>query len=292
MRLTVPKASARASQIRRVLVGILFANIIVLGAKFFIGLNTGSLAVLGDGVHASVDAMNNILALVVMAVAARGPDEDHPYGHQKFETLGALGIVVFLSVSGFELVKGAVTRLVAGAEPLIISSTGLSLLIGTLAVNTVVAIYESKRGRELTSELLLADAAHTKADVFITLGVLAGVLLSRAGIGWADPIVALLITGVIVVLAFGIVKRSVPVLVDQHAIPASDIRTCAESVAGVIGAYSIRSRGSSELVFAELIISVDRRASVEAAHRIADAVEGRLREQHGLHEVIVHVEPC
>lgn len=292
MRSTGPRATARAGHIRRVLVGILIANLIVVGAKFFIGLETGSLAVLGDGVHSSVDAMNNVLALVVMAVAVRGPDEDHPYGHQKFETLGALGIVVFLSVSGFELVKGAVTKLVVGAEPLTIGSTQLSLLVGTLVVNTGVAIYESKRGRELSSELLLADAAHTKADVFITIGVLAGVLLSRAGIGWADPLVALMVTGVIIILAYGIVMRSVPVLVDQHAVPAADIQTSAESVAGVIEAYAIRSRGSSELSFAELTISVDRGASVEAAHRIADEVEDQLRAQHGLNEVIVHVEPC
>lgn len=282
----------RSARIQRVLVGILVANVAVVGAKFLIGTATGSLAVLGDGVHSAVDAMNNVLALAVMWVAAREPDEDHPYGHGKFETLGALAIVVFLSVSGFELVKGAVTRLAAGPRPLEISSTQIAVLAGTLVVNTFVATYESRRGRQLNSEILLADAAHTKADVFITTGVLAGVLLARGGYWYADPIVAMVVAGVIVWLAYGIVARSVPVLVDRHAVPSPDIQAVAEHIPGVVQAYDIRSRESHDQRFAELTIAVDGNASVESAHRIADAVELQLRQELRLHQVIVHLEPC
>jgi cation diffusion facilitator family transporter len=283
---------ARTSRIQRVLLGILVANLAVVGAKFLIGTATGSLAVLGDGVHSAVDAMNNVLALAVMWIAAREPDEDHPYGHGKFETLGALAIVMFLSVSGFELVKGAIARLIGGAQPLVISNAHVAVLIGTLAVNTVVAGYESHQGRRLNSEILLADAAHTKADVLITIGVLAGVLLARAGYGFADPIVALIVAGVIVWLAFGIVVRSVPVLVDQHAAPSDDIRVAAEAVVGVVRAYDIRSRESHDRRFAELTIAVQGKKSVESAHEIADAVELQLRRQLRLDQVIVHIEPC
>ncbi len=292
MSLARANARDRNVQVQRVLIGLLVANLGVLGAKFTIATGTGSLAVLGDAVHSSVDAMNNILALAVMWVAAREPDEDHPYGHGKFETLGALAIVVFLSVSGFELVKGAITRLTAGTEPLVISGLQLSLLVGTLGVNTIVAVYESRRGHALDSEILLADAAHTKADIFITLGVLVGVLLSQAGYVFADSLVALLVAGVIFVLAYGIVARSVPVLVDQHVAPSSTIQVAAEAVDGVIRAYGIRSRGSRDRHFAELTIAVNGSTSVEAAHRIADAVEARLRSDIQLHEVTVHIEPC
>ncbi len=282
----------RFAKIQRVLLGLLVANLAVVGAKFVIGTASGSLAVLGDGVHSSVDAMNNVLALTVMWFAAREPDEDHPYGHGKFETLGALAIVVFLSVSGFELVKGAVIRLLSGAEPLRISNTHIGLLVATLAINTVVAVYESRKGRELNSEILLADAAHTKADVFITIGVLVGVLSSRAGFGSADPLVALIVAGVIVWLAYGIIRQSIPVLVDQHAAPSDDIRAAAETVHGVVRAYDIRSRESHDQRFAELTIAVDGGKSVESAHEIADAVESQLRKELRIHQVIVHIEPC
>lgn len=292
MPLVRARVGARTARIQRVLLGILVANLAVVGAKFIIGAATGSLAVLGDGVHSAVDAMNNVLALAVMWIAAREPDEDHPYGHGKFETLGALAIVVFLSVSGFELVKGAIARLLSGPQPLLISNVHVAMLIGTLAVNTVVAIYESREGQRLDSEILLADAAHTKADVFITSGVLIGVLLARAGFGFADPVVALIVAGVIVWLAFGIVARSVPVLVDQHAAPSDDIRAAAEAVLGVERAYDIRSRESHDQRYAELTIAVQGEKSVASAHDIADAVELQLRRELRLHQVIVHIEPC
>ena len=282
----------RTAQIQRVLSGLLIANLAVVGAKFMIGLGTGSLAVLGDGVHSSVDAMNNVVALGVTWVAARAPDDNHPYGHRKFETLGALIIVVFLSITGFELVKGAITRLATGAPPLEIGDTQIAVLVGTLIINSLVAAYESRRGRDLNSDILLADAAHTRGDVFITLGVVTGVILSRAGIGMADPIVALIVAIAIGWIAYGIVMRAVPVLVDQHAVPALTIQQEAEQVRGVNSAYQIRSRWSPGQRFAEVTIAVDRNASVESAHRIADAVEDRLRSALEFHEVIVHIEPC
>lgn len=292
----MPQARAappsRSSQIKRVLLGLLVANLGVVGAKFLIGIATGSLGVLGDAVHSTVDAANNILGLAVMVVAAREPDEDHPYGHSKFETLGALAIVVFLSVSLFEIVRGAISRLTTGTEPLQITELQIALLLATLVVNVAVASYEWQRGTQLGSELLLADAAHTRADVYVTIGVLTGVLLSRAGYAWVDPLVALAVAGVIAWIAYGIVARSVPVLVDQHAAPSDDIQAAAEAVSGVVRAYSIRSRSTGEQNFAEVTIAVDRHASVEEAHRVADAVEARLRERLPLDEVIVHIEPC
>lgn len=282
----------RSTHISRVLIGILVANLAVVAAKFAIGVASGSLAVLSDGVHSSVDAMNNVLALVVIHISSRGPDEDHPYGHTKFETLGALAIVVFLSISGFELVKGAITRLAAGSPPLAVSNLQLAVLVGTLIVNAAVAWYEDGKGRALNSELLLADAAHTKADVFITSGVVVAVLLARIGLGWADPFLAIVIAIVIVVIAYGIIARSVPILVDEHVLPAGEIRSALADIEGIKGIYAIRSRRTAEQRFAELTISVDREATVEQAHELADRVEMRLREQHGFHEIVVHIEPC
>src|SRR5213596_4342912 len=101
--------------VRRVFIGLLVANLAVVGVKLAVGLSSGSLAVLGGAVDSCVDALNNVLALIVVRVAAREPDEDHPYGHGKFETLGALGIVGFLAITCFELVRSAVNRLTQGA---------------------------------------------------------------------------------------------------------------------------------------------------------------------------------
>jgi cation diffusion facilitator family transporter len=274
--------------------GLLVANVAVVGAKFFVGALAGSLAVLGDALHSTVDALNNLLGVVVVRLASKAPDEDHPYGHGKFETLGALAIVGFMSITCFELVRDAVARLAASRTAPLLSDTQLAVLVGTLGLNSLVAWYETKRGEELDSELLLADAAHTRADVFITMGVLIGMLGARQGLAWVDPVLALLIAAFIVRIAYRIFQRAVPVLVDARALPDTTIQALAEGVSGVKSAYGIRSRGagSTQHRYAEVTIAVDRHADVAAAHAIADEVEERLKRDLQLHEVTVHIEPC
>src|SRR5947199_283879 len=211
MPLSRPEGRPETALVRRVFIGLLVANLMVVAAKFFVGLRAGSLAILGTALDSSVDALNNVLALIVVRVAAKAPDEDHPYGHGKFETLGAL---------------------------------------------------------------------------------LIGVLFARQGWWWVDPAIAIVVALLIVLVAYRILGRTVPVLVDERALPTGEIRQTAEGVPGVKSAYGIRSRGPSDLRYAEVTIAVDRKADVAAAHAIADQVEERLKNDLQLHEVTVHVEPC
>jgi cation diffusion facilitator family transporter len=282
----------RERQIRRVLLVILGANLVVVALKAVVGRATHSLAVLGDLIQAALDAVNNGLGLAIMAIASKGPDAEHPYGHAKFETLGALLIVVFLSVSIFELLRGAVARLIAGSAPPAVPISSLVLMTVTLIVNVIVTMVESRAGRRLGSELLLADAVHTRVDVLITVAVLGGLVLSRMGYGWADPVLAIVVAVMVGRAGFAIVRRAIPTLVDERAYDAQTIRREAELVPGVQAAYSIRSRAAANTLFAELTIAVDGRSDVTSAHGIADAVEDRLREALQLQEVVVHVEPC
>jgi cation diffusion facilitator family transporter len=289
---SVADSRDKSSGVRRVLGGILAANIAVVIVKFAVGLETNSLAVFGDALQSSVDAVNNLFALFVVRVASKGPDEDHPYGHAKFETLGALLIALLLALSIFELVRGAIARLVVGPPPLNVSSMALALLVFTLAVNVGVVWLETRAGRRLNSDLLLADALHTRTDVFLTLGVLTGLALARAGMAWADPVLALIVAVLVGRAGYQILRRSIPSLVDERAFDQATIRREAEGVRGVVSAYGIRSRRAGDHRFAELTISVDGRADVASAHRIADQVEDRLRDNLLLDEVTVHVEPC
>jgi cation diffusion facilitator family transporter len=292
MPLSRPEGRPETALVRRVFIGLLVANLAVVAAKFFVGLRAGSLAILGSALDSSVDALNNVLALIVVRVAAKAPDEDHPYGHGKFETLGALAIVGFLSITCFELIRGAVNELLQGAHPVGVTDAQLAVLALTLGINVLIAWYENRRGRELKSELLVADAAHTRADVLITAGVLIGVFFARRGWWWLDPVVAVVVALAIARVAYGILGRTVPVLVDQRALPTGEIQHTAERVPGVKSAYGIRSRGPSDLRYAEVTIAVDPKADVAAAHAIADQVEERLKQDLQLHEVTVHVEPC
>ena len=282
----------RTALVRRVLIGLFFANLAVVVAKLGVGLTARSLAVLGDALHSSVDALNNLLALVVVRVAAQAPDEDHPYGHRKFETLGALAIVGFLSITCFELARDALARLFGTHTVPHVTDAQLMILVGGLGINALVAWYEHRRGEQLESELLVSDAAHTRSDVYITTGVIIGLLLSRRGWWWADPALGLVIAILIVRVGYQITQRTVPILVDQRALPRGEIQSVAEGVAGVRGAYDIRSRGGGQARYAEVTIAVDPATNVAAAHAIADEVEHRLKHDLRLDEVTVHVEPC
>jgi cation diffusion facilitator family transporter len=282
----------RTASIQRVFLGLLGANLVVVGAKLVIGINAGSLSVIGDAVHSSVDAFNNVVFMILMRYAGAEADENHPYGHGKFEVLGALGIVIFLAIASFELLKSAVGRLLADAPPPDLTPLSLWLLVGTLAINAWVAWFEARKGRELSSDLLLADAAHTRVDVMITIGVILGGLLSRARVPHVDPLVTLAIVVLIVRVGWQILRRGVPVLVDQAAHEPQAVRRSAEGVDGVRSAYDIRSRLAAGVAFAELTIGVSGALAVDEAHTISDAVEQRLKEDLKLDRVVVHIEPC
>jgi cation diffusion facilitator family transporter len=283
----------RAAAIRRVLLGLLVANLAVVAVKVVIGVKTGSLSVLGDAIHSSVDALNNILFMVLMRLADSPPDADHPYGHGKFESVGALFILVFLSVTCFELLKTSLTGLLRhGAVVPQIRGVHLALLASTLLINLLVTFYERRRGVELASDLLVADAAHTRVDVFISAGVLAGAVLMRFGVRYIDAAIAIIIVVLVVRVGWEIIRDSIPSLVDQAAREPEAIRRNAEEVPGVRAASSIRSRAAAGVVFAELTIGVDGTMTVGAAHEIADAVEARLKQHLQLDQVVVHIEPC
>lgn len=283
---------ARDQQVRRVLLVILLLNLVVVAIKIGVGVGTRSLAVFGDALQASLDAVTNVLGLAIVAVAAKGPDAEHPYGHAKFETLGALVIVVFLSVSLFELLRGAAVRLLQGAPAPTATPAQFALLVATLLINVLVTLYESREGRRLGSELLLADAEHTRMDVLITVAVIGGLGLSQLGLDWADPVLAVLVAAFVARAGYAIVRRAIPTLVDQAVYEADRIRERAIEVPGVTSAYGIRSRAAAQTRFAELTIAVNGASDVTSAHQIADAVEQHLKDTLELHEVMVHVEPC
>ncbi len=282
----------RVRAIQRTLAIILVANVIVVAVKLAVAVRTGALSVLGATVESALDAMNNGIAMLLVGLAAAGPDEDHPYGHDKFETLGALAIVGFLSISCFELIRNAVTQLVHRQLPDAATPLELALLGSTAFVNVFVVWYERRRGRELGSALLLADAAHTGGDIVVTVLAFAALVLTRAGYGFIDPWLALVVAGVIAYSGYQILRATVPILVDQRGVDAAEIRRVVAAIPGIRGVPNIRSRTSaSGTLFAEVTITCDGTLSVAAAHELADAAERAIRDALGAADVTVHVEP-
>lgn len=276
----------------RTLAWVLVANLLVIAAKLFVGIRSDSIAVLGDAGHSGVDALNNVVALLAVRLAAAPPDEEHPYGHGKFETVGALAIVSFLSITCFELIRSGIGRLLADAPPPTVEPAMFWLLGATMVVNVVVSVSEGHLGRRFDSEMLMADARHTAADVWVTGSVLGGLWLVNLGWARGDAWLALAVAVVIAWSGWEILRHTVPVLVDRRAFDPEAIRSVVTDDPDVLEATEIRSRGRPGEAFAELTIRVDPRADVREAHRIADRVERLLEREGGFYGVTVHVEPA
>jgi cation diffusion facilitator family transporter len=288
-----PRRAERHTAVRRVLWIVLSANVVVIAAKVWVGLRAGSLAVLGDAAHSGVDALNNVVGLAAIRAAAIPPDEEHPYGHEKYEMLGALAVVAFLSITCFELVSAAVGRLLlADPTPARPDAVTFGVLAVTLVVNTVVAWTENRAGRRLSSVLLTADARHTGSDVLVTLSVLGGLFLVSRGWPAADAWLGLIVAALIARSGWEILRHAVPALIDAAAVGADRIVRFVENVPGVRGVSDVRSRGElSGAAFVELTIEVDGDRSVEEGHRVADSVERKLVADAGFSAAVVHVEP-
>jgi cation diffusion facilitator family transporter len=288
-----PKRGLHQPAVRRALAIVLAVNVAVVLAKTGVGWKTGALTVLGSALESGLDLLNIIIGMTLVTVAARAPDEDHPYGHEKFESLGTLVIVGFLSISCFELLREAVEQLLHRATPHEPTIADFVVMVATIAVNAFVAWYERSRGRALGSAFLIADATHAGSDLYVTSLALVSLIVTRAGRGGLDAPLAILVAVLIARNGYIILKGSVPVLVDQRAVDAARIRELVTQVPRVTDVRLVRSRAtSSGLLFAEVTIGISASTSVAEAHAISDAVEAQIITGLGAAEVTVHVEPA
>lgn len=285
-------------EVRRVLWLTLWLNLLVMVLKAVVGFITGSLSLQADALHSFTDSANNVLGLFANKFSSPEPDRDHPYGHQKFEAVGALGIGMFLGIACFEILKGAIANLVQGHSEIKISLTELSWLIVVLGVNIFVAFYERKVGKRVGSPILIADAKHTMSDIWVTILVMFGLLgIWQAKVWgipqlqWLDVFLAFPVAALVFYSAWEVLTDNLPWLVDEMAIAPEAIHRQVMTIPGVINCHDIASRGLlGRQVFIEmhLIAAAD---DVATAHAISEQVEAHLQQVFAPARVTVHLEP-
>lgn len=281
--------------VRRVLLATLILNLIVVVGKLIAGILANSLSIISDAIHSSVDSLNNVVGLVVTKYAAAEPDENHPYGHAKFETLAAFVIAGFLFVTCYQIGLSAFSRLLDGNKhaPPEISRLTLGVMIATILINIFVTVYEHREGQRLKSEFLIADAIHTRSDVLVSLSVLAGLILIKMGYVWLDPVASLGVAAFIAWNGYQIFKATVPALVDASPVPPARIAAAVESVAGVHSVHDIRARMHGGEMFVEMHLHIEPKLEQDhiASHAITEAVEHKLEKEFGKVTATIHVEP-
>jgi len=282
----------RIHRIRVVLWWVLSLNVLVALAKIAWGLISGSVAMLADGFHSMFDGVSNVVGLVGMGMAARPADRDHPYGHGKYETYASAAIGAMLVLAAYRVGSAAIERLRSGGEGPTVTAMSFAVMIGTLAINITVTLWERREGKRLNSSILLADARHTGSDVLVSLGVIAGLVLVRMGYEQADAIVALLVSGAIVFTAWTVFKEASVTLSDAARIPAAEICDVVLSVPGVLGCHKIRTRGSEAEIYVDMHVQVDASRTVADGHRIVELTERAVAEHFdSVADVIAHLEP-
>jgi cation diffusion facilitator family transporter len=284
--------SSRYLGIRRVLLLTLAANLMVAATKLVVGLLTGSLAMVADGFHSTLDGMSNVIGLAGNTIAARPPDADHPYGHRRFETLASMMIGGLLLLTAWEIVKNSVSRLTTGGGTPHISAVNFVAMLVTLAVNLFVTTYERREGQRLSSELLVSDAAHTRSDVLVSLTVIVSLVAVRLGWAWVDAVAALVVVGLIGLAAWRIVQHSAGILVDRVALDADAVGQAVRGVAGVQQVTRVRSRGPSDDIHLDLDVQVAAPTTAEHSDAIAGEIRTRLRKRfEGLSDIQVYFLP-
>ena len=286
------------SEVRKVLIITLLLNLFVMGLKGVVGFWTGSLSLQADALHSVTDSANNVLGLIASRFSSPQPDRDHPYGHQKFEAVGALGIAAFLGIACFEILQGAIERLFHSLTPVNISAPELLLLLIVLGVNIFVTFYERSVGKRVGSAILIADAQHTMSDVWVTITVLLGLIgvwqarvLNLPQLQWLDVFLAFPVALLVFHSGWKVLKENLPWLVDEMAIAPEEIQKLAMQVPGVINCHDIASRGLvGRQVFIEMHMIVDAK-DVATAHQITENVEALLGERFSPVRVLIHVEP-
>jgi cation diffusion facilitator family transporter len=276
-------------QIRRVLILTMLLNFSAMGIKIVAGVLTGALSLFADGLDSLLDGLSNAIGLAGLYIAGKPPDAEHPYGHRKFETIAALSISFLIFLVCWQLLQAAWGRLSQEASPQIGSWTIAAMLVA-MVIQALTSYYELRAGKRLQSEVLKADALHTRASILVSLSVLVGLILVGLGYPQADPIATVLVAIFIAKIGVDILRETIPVLVDQATIDPRQIGEIVHAVGGVESFHRVRSRGAEGSAAVDLHVRVSPNKTVQEADAIASEVRRRLLALESVTDVTVHVE--
>jgi cation diffusion facilitator family transporter len=272
--------------------------LLLVGLKAFLSFATGSLGVLSEALHSTLDLIAAVITYLSVQAASLPPDESHPYGHEKIESFSAFAETLLLLATALFIIYEAAERLFFQGVSVRPSIVAVLVLCLCLCVDVVRARALTRVAKKYGSEALEADALHFSTDVWSTLVVIGGLMLAAAGarygmpwLRYADPVAGLFVAGVVIRIGSRLGQKTLETLLD--AAPSGlqqRIKRGVASIEGVLAAERVRVRRAGQRYFVDVTISVSRTATFEQVHAVSDAVEGRIREIVPA-DVMVHMEP-
>jgi cation diffusion facilitator family transporter len=263
--------------------------------KAIAGTVTGSVALLTEAVHSSIDLVASIVAFFSVRKAGEPADESHRYGHERFENLAAAIEGVLILVGSAVIAFEAIRRLLGHGSVRFVGF-GIAVVGISILVNLVVSGLISRTARSTDSAALYGDAAHLRTDALTSAGVLiALVLVKLTGAQWLDPAIALVVAASIVFTGVRLLLRSSRVLVDEALPPeeVAEIRQSIEELAphGVVGYHELRTRRAGARRYVDMHVQFRAGTSLEDAHRVAHELQDLIGNRLGDADVLIHLEP-
>lgn len=288
--------AARAPRKTRVAAVSILSNSVLIVLKVVAGVITGSIAVLTEAVHSSIDLVASVVAYFSVRKADEPADESHMYGHDKVENMAAAIEGMLILVGAGVIVFESIRRLVVGAE---VDTLGIAIaVIAVSAVtNATVSTYLYSQARRTDSPALEGDAAHLRTDALTSFGVLVGlVLVETTGVTALDPATALVVAVAIIFAGVRILDRSSRVLVDE-ALPAAELEAIREAIEAhdaveLTGFHKLRARRAGSRRYIDLHVQFREGTTLERAHEVSHELQRGIRQRVRGADVLIHLEPA
>lgn len=274
---------------RVTLIGAIWDGILGL-AKILAGYFSQSQALVADGIHSLSDLITDVFVYFASSNARQGPDEKHPYGHLRFETV----TTVFLGVVLVIVAVGIAYESVDNQKQAQFTWYGMTALLLTIGIKEAIFHYTKKAGEEISSKLLIANAWHSRSDALSSVAVLAGLIGVYFGYGWADMLASIVVALLIGKMALSMIWDSLSELVDSAPDPKliAQIKETADSLKNVMAPHDVRARSMAGKIYLDMHIYVPNHASVSEGHFLGELVSYTIRKAHPqVVDVLVHIDP-
>ena len=272
------------------------SNCALIALKIAAGAITGSVAIITEAMHSSIDLIASIVAFVSVRKADKPADADHPYGHDKIENLAAAIEALLILVGSGVIVFESVRRLSTSHTEVSSLGVGIAVIAVSVVANVAVSSVLARRARETDSPALEGDAAHLRTDAATSTAVLVGlVVVELTGQTWLDPVIALVVAVAIVTAGVRLLMRASRVLVDE-ALPPQELDAVRDAIAefgprGVRGYHKLRARRAGSRRYVDLHVQFQSGTTLEAAHATAHALQDAIRARLRRADVLIHLEP-
>lgn len=273
----------------------IIGNVVLTIFKLLAGIFAHSAAMVSDAVHSASDVFSSIVVIIGVKTAAKEADEDHPYGHERMESVAAIILAVTLFVTGLFIGHSAIENLTSKSERMMPGILALIAAVVSIVIKEGMYWYTRISAKKIDSDALMADAWHHRSDALSSIGALLGIYGTRKGIWWFDLAASLVISFFILKAAYDIFKNAIDKMVDKSCDIKfeEELRKIILAQDGVIRIDLLQTRIFGNKIYVDLEISADGEKKLKETHAIAQNIHDLLEAKYPkIKHIMIHVNPA